>query len=336
LPRISTSAEEKLEELFELGEKVLAGEKNIQDLKNYPKDLKERKPFEKPFRRSALIVSGDRVKHLAKIFKRNADVIIFNVEDGVADKNKRFARTFLRKFLINSPFDGLKEIVIRINPWNSEFFFEDIVELLEVVPHAIRLSKVETKEDVVALSKLIESFELSRGLRNGTIKIQLSIETGKALENLKEILESSPRINAVYLGILDMFADLNLPQELLKRESGIARYIKEKFVVVSRTFGVSPIAPAYQDYEDLEGFEKEATFEKELGFAGKMCISVRQVEIANRVFSPSEKEIEEAKEIVKLYEEALKEGKGGITYKGKFIDQPIYKDALNKLRYLEK
>jgi citrate lyase subunit beta/citryl-CoA lyase len=31
----------------------------------------------------------------------------------------------------------------------------------------------------------------------------------------------------------------------------------------------------------------------------------------------------------------LKEGKGGITYKGRFIDQPIYRDALNKLKALE-
>jgi citrate lyase subunit beta/citryl-CoA lyase len=64
-----------------------------------------------------------------------------------------------------------------------------------------------------------------------------------------------------------------------------------------------------------------------------MCISVKQVKVANEVFSPTEEEIEEARKIVELYERALKEGKGGVTYKGKFIDQPIYRDALNILRF---
>ncbi|ADY72768.1 Citryl-CoA lyase [Desulfurobacterium thermolithotrophum DSM 11699] len=321
-----------MEELFQLGEKVLADELKVEELKRYPENLQERKFFEKPFRRSALIVSGDRVKHLRKVFGRDADIIIFNVEDGVSDKNKPFARLFLRKFLTNTSFDGSKEIVIRVNPLDSQYFWEDITKLLPAIPHAIRLSKVETAEDIVVLEGILKAFELSKGLEEGTIKLQLSIETGRAIENLGEILRASKRINAAYLGILDLFADLKLSQKLLKT-SRFADYIREKFVLTCRAHNVSSIAPAYQDYEDLEGFRKEVEREKELGFDGKSCISVKQVGIANEVFSPSLEEIEEAKEIVKLYEEALREGKGGITYKGKFIDQPIYKDALNKLKY---
>ena len=56
-----------VEELFELGKKVLADELKVEELEKYPENLRERKPFEKPFRRSALIVSGDRVKHLRKV-----------------------------------------------------------------------------------------------------------------------------------------------------------------------------------------------------------------------------------------------------------------------------
>ncbi len=323
-----------MEELFELGKKVLADELKVEELEKYPENLRERKPFEKPFRRSALIVSGDRIKHLRKVFSRDADIIIFNVEDGVSDKNKPFARLFLKKFLTNTPFDGSKEVVIRVNPLDSSYFWEDITKLLPAIPHAIRLSKVETAEDIVVLEGILKAFELSKGLEEGTIKLQLSIETGGAIENLGEILRASKRINAAYLGILDLFADLKLSQKLLKT-SRFADYIREKFVLTCRVHNISPIAPAYQDYEDLEGFRKEAEKEKELGFVGKMCISVKQVGIANEVFSPSLEEIEEAKEIVSLYEKALEEGKGGITYRGKFIDQPIYRDALNKIRYLQ-
>jgi citrate lyase subunit beta/citryl-CoA lyase len=322
----------ELESLFEVAEKVSEGKGELSELAGFPEGSLERKPLANPFRRSALIVSGDRPKHLKKVFQREADVIIFNVEDGVADSNKRFARLLLRKFLKNVPFDGSKEVVVRINPISSRFFWEDILELLPVVPHAVRLSKVEEPEDVVVLDGIISSYERSRGLEEGFIKIQLSVETGKAIERLSEVISASKRVNAAYLGILDLFADLGLPQGLLG-SSPLSTYLKSRFVSTCRAFGVAPIAPAYQDYEDLDGFRREALAERELGFAGKMCISVRQVKVANEVFSPTKEEIEEARKIVELYERALKEGKGGVTYKGRFIDQPIYRDALNTLRF---
>ena len=320
-----------MEELFNLAEEILEGKRELEELSQFPEKPSERKPVENPFKRSALIVSGDRLRHVKKALLRPADIIIFNVEDGVSDENKPFARLFLRKFLANTPLDGSKEVVIRINPIDSPFFWEDITTLLPSVPHAVRLSKVKSPEDVYSLDSIITAFELSRGIERGFIKIQLSIETPEAISKLPEILSASERINAVYLGILDLFSELSLPQKLSSGELG--RFVRSRFVLESRARGIHPIAPANQDYEDLKGFEEEAKKERELGFSGKMCISVKQVEIANRVFSPTEEEIREAREIVEVYERAMREGKGGITYKGRFIDQPIYRGALNTLRY---
>ena len=316
---------------FQFGRKVLEGEKSLEELLSFSESLKERKKVENPFRRSALIVSGDRIKHLKKALIRNADVVILNVEDGVSPERKEFARIFIRKFLTNTPLDGSKEVVIRINGIETTYFYEDLFQLLPTIPHGIRLSKVESSEDVVALDRIINAFERSRKIERGFIKIHLSIETGRAVESLNEILSASDRIEACYLGILDLFADLKLPQGFTKGSLGL--YVKEKFVLTCRSFNVHPIAPAFQEYEDLKGFEEETLLEKEMGFSGKMCISVKQAEIANRVFSPSEEELRRAKEIVEVYEKALAEGKGGVAYKGLFIDQPIYRDALNTLKY---
>jgi citrate lyase subunit beta/citryl-CoA lyase len=320
-----------MEELFKLGEAVLEGKLPLEALRDYPERRPRRVPVENPFKRSALIVSADRLRHLKKAFLRPADVLIFNLEDGVSDSHKPFARLFLRKFLLNTDFDGSKEVVVRVNAPDSPYYWDDLTAILPAVPHAIRLSKVRSVEDVITLDKVISAFERSRGVQEGFIKIQLSVETPQAVKRLSQVVAASPRVNAVYLGILDLFAELGVSQRLT--DSHLARYLKCKFVFEARSFRVYPIGPAYQQFEDLEGFEREALEEKSLGFAGKMCISVKQVEIANKVFSPSEEELREAEEIVKLYEEALKEGRGGVTYKGLFIDQPIYKDALNKLRF---
>ncbi|SMP12626.1 citrate lyase subunit beta / citryl-CoA lyase [Desulfurobacterium pacificum] len=325
----------ELDKLFELAERFLEGIIPLEEIEKFPESSPERVPFKGVFRRSALLISGDRPRHLRKAFLRPADVLIFNLEDGVAEKSKAFARILLRKFLLNVPFDGLKEVVIRINPLDSEYSWEDMFLIFPTIPHAVRLSKVKSYRDVVALDGALTAFEKAHGLPSGTVKIHLSIETASAIESLEKILTSSPRVTVAYLGILDLFADLDISQDRIYPSSPLSVHVKSKFALTCRSLRVVPIAPAYQNHEDLKGFEKEALEDRELGFEGKMCISVRQVEIANKVFSPSQEEIEEAKEIVRLYEEALKEGKGGITYKGRFIDQPIYRDALNKLKALE-
>ena len=320
-----------MEELFKLAEEVLEGKRSLEELSNYPEELKERKEVENPFKRAALIVSADRVNHLKKALQREADVIIFNLEDGVSDERKPFGRLLLRKFLANTPLTGEKEVVVRINPISSPHFWEDITQILPALPHAVRLSKVSTPEDVIALDRLVTAFEKSTGAPAGFIKIHLSIETPEAVLNLPQILKASERVEAAYLGILDLFAGLGVSQRLAGKRLG--DFVREKFAFECRACKVHPIGPAYQDYEDLEGFKEEALKEKELGFSGKMAISVRQAGIATKIFSPDPEEIEEAKRIVELYEKALKEGKGGITFNGKFIDQPIYRDALNTLRF---
>jgi citrate lyase subunit beta/citryl-CoA lyase len=320
-----------VEELFKLAEEVLEGKRNLEELSNYPEELKERKEVENPFRRATLIVSADRVNHLKKALQREADIIVFNLEDGVSDKRKPFGRLLLRKFLANTPLTGEKEVVVRINPMDSPHFWEDVTQILPALPHAVRLSKVSTPEEVIALDRLITAFEKSSRAPAGFVKIHLSIETPEAVLNLPQILKASERVEAAYLGILDLFAGLGVSQRLTGKRLG--DFVREKFALECRACGVHPIGPAYQDYEDLEGFREEALKEKELGFSGKMAISVRQARIATEVFSPGPEEIEEAKKIVELYEKALKEGKGGITFNGKFIDQPIYRDALNTLRF---
>ncbi|SNR68276.1 HpcH/HpaI aldolase/citrate lyase family protein [Desulfurobacterium atlanticum] len=295
-----------------------------------PKKEILREPVKKLFIRSAILVSGDKIKHLKKIVERDVDIIIFNLEDGVSDKNKPIARKILKIFLSNINPEN-KQIVVRLNPIDSSFFFDDICEILPAIPHGIRLSKVETPEDVIALDKIITAFEKKIGIRENTIKIHLSIETGKSIQNLKEILQSSKRIETAYLGILDLFSDLKLPQSAIKT-SPTAKFLKANFVTTCRSYNVYPVAPAYQNYKDLEGFEKECMEDKIIGFSGKSCISIKQTEIANLIFSPSEEEIEKARKIVELYKKAEEKGEGGITFNGLFIDQPIYKDALNILK----
>ena len=52
-------------------------------------------------------------------------------------------------------------------------------------------------------------------------------------------------------------------------------------------------------------------------------ISPRHIDTVNRVFSPSEAEIEYAREVLACIREAKEQGKGVVSLRGKMIDAPI-------------
>jgi citrate lyase subunit beta/citryl-CoA lyase len=74
---------------------------------------------------------------------------------------------------------------------------------------------------------------------------------------------------------------------------------------------------------------------KQLGFKGKFLIHPSQIEPVNKVFSPSEKEIEYAKKVVSAFKEAEAKGLGAASLEGRMIDVAVYKQALDLLTLAE-
>ncbi len=270
-------------------------------------------------RRSALMVSAHRVKHLNKLDTLAADMAIINLEDGVAPEEKPRARALAGLFVAEAR-TAKSELVVRVNPM-GEGGEEDIELINRAMPGAIRIPKVRTPEEVARACGLIDP----------AIRIHLSIETGAALKNLTE-LRVDARVDTAYLGILDLSADLGLPQSILTPDNPTAHYLLSRFLVDTRIAGMHPVSFVYQEYKDLDTFEQWCLLEKRMGFASKGCISPGQVEVANRVFAPDAAEIERARTIVRCFEaEAAKGNTGFVHEKYGFIDEPIYRGALTIL-----
>nr|QOX89529.1 hypothetical protein H7685_01695 ['Parthenium hysterophorus' phyllody phytoplasma] len=68
----------------------------------------------------------------------------------------------------------------------------------------------------------------------------------------------------------------------------------------ARSVDIDAIDCIYDNVSDLEGLEK-AILVKEMGFNGKSAIHPDQLPILNRIFQPSDKEIQEALKILTLY-----------------------------------
>ncbi|MCI0500799.1 MAG: aldolase/citrate lyase family protein, partial [Epsilonproteobacteria bacterium] len=162
--------------------------------------------------KSYLMVAGDKEKHLSKINELSCDVAMINLEDGVFDKVSAL-KLLSHKFSLIKFRTINKFIVVRINSLD-ETGYDEIIELNKLKPHAIRIPKIKTIDDVQKAIDLIDE----------DIEIHLSIETKEAFHNLTK-LRLDKRVTTVYLGILDLLESLELPQNLLKLENPMVEYI---------------------------------------------------------------------------------------------------------------
>jgi len=268
---------------------------------------------------SVLMLSAHKIKHLNKIDELEADCIMLNLEDGVAKESKKFA-LYLSALFLSHLQKSDKKLVVRVNALD-EGGLEEIQLLNQVYPDAIRVPKIRSVADVQKALNVIDE----------GIELHLSIETKEAWLALKE-LKVSERVRVFYLGILDLFADLQISQTLLCPTNKTLHYILSEFLVLSQALGVKPVSFVFQEYKDEKQFSEYLQLEKSMGYHSKACISPSQVKIVNEFYKQDMQKLLRAQEIVRSFEEKRVKGESGFKHKKYgFIDEPIYKDALNTL-----
>jgi citrate lyase subunit beta / citryl-CoA lyase len=270
--------------------------------------------------RSALMLSCNNVDHLSKIESLDAECVILNLEDGVAKEDKPFALVLCAIF-ISSVRKSDKKLVVRVNAID-EGGYEEITYLNQFMPDAIRVSKIKNEVEVRSVLHLIKD----------DIELHLSVETALAWKNLSS-LAVNRKVTAFYLGALDLFADMGLPHSLINLENPTMKYILSHFLVTSLSVGVKPVSFVFQDYKNMDAFSGWLELEKSMGYSAKGCVSPSQAALVNKTFVDEVKEIQRAQIIVKLFEMRAEEGVTGfVDEEYGFIDEPIYKGALNMLK----
>eukprot|EP00760_Papus_ankaliazontas_P029331 PhM_4_TR4208/c0_g1_i1/m.16672/K01644/citE; citrate lyase subunit beta / citryl-CoA lyase len=121
-----------------------------------------------------------------------------------------------------------------------------------------------------------------------------------------EIAESQ-LYSTLVAGTNDLAAELQLPETAKDRWNLVPHL--SSIVIAARAYGVSVIDGVYNDIRNSEGFEKEAGQGRMLGFDGKCCVHPTQVELANRIFTPSESDVRRAKAVI----EAVDNAGGGVA-----------------------
>jgi len=183
--------------------------------------------------------------------------------------------------------------------------------------------------------------------RKKAVGFELIIETALGMENVHEIAAASPRNESLHFGVADYAAStkarttniggpnadyhvLTDPDDAGNRDrhwGDMWHYAIARMVVAARANGLRPIDGPFGDIADADGYTAQAMRASVLGCEGKWAIHPSQVELANKLYSPSDAEVTKAERILEAMEQAQKEGKGAVTLDGRLIDIASIKQA---------
>ena len=274
--------------------------------------------------RSKLFVPGNRPELFDKARVSGADAISIDLEDAVPAGERDRARGLVQEFLAAQNARGTSpgaDIGIRLNSRASGVMIEDVLAVVRPGLSLVNVPKVEDPADILLCADLLDHVERQHRFPDA-VQILATIESPAGIRRAAEIATAHPRLAGLQFGVGDFVIAMGMV-------ANPARLMPAWMAVVgaAREAGIAPYDSAYGDIDDLAGFEAWAREAKACGFAGKSCVHPRQVAGCNRVFAPSEAEIEDARAVVEAYDAALATGRGAITFRGRLVDFPIAEQA---------
>ena len=295
------------------------------------------KPAKSRLQRSELAVPGSSPKMFEKALNSNADYIFLDLEDAVSPNDKIAARCNIIKALkeINWKDKG-KTISVRINSLDTHYMYRDLVEIVEQAGNdidTILLPKAGTASDVYMVDCLLTQIEENKKIKD-KIGIECLIETALGMSNIKEIAKSSGRLEALHFGVADYAASLRARTVVIgglnpdypgdQWHHGLSQ-----LVMTCRAYGLRAIDGPFGDFNDPDAYILSAKRAAAIGIEGKWAIHPSQIDLANKVFSPPDTEVEKAKRILQELDKAAKEGKGAAQLDGRMIDAASARMAEN-------
>jgi citrate lyase subunit beta/citryl-CoA lyase len=274
--------------------------------------------------RSVFYVPGNNEKMVAKSAEIPADIITLDLEDSVPPAEKPKAREVTRENLKYAGSGG-STVYVRINNWETLMTNDDLEAIVHEGLSGVCLAKCGGADHVQRLDWKLEELERRRGLKVGSVAIQLLIETAKGVVNAYPSAIASKRVNSLIFGAVDYTKDMRVK---LTDEGEEQKYARAHTAVAARAAGCIAIDCPFVNFKDNEAFEKSTRYGRQLGYEGRMLIHPSQIEPSHKIYTPEPDDVEWAKGVVKVFEEeGIAKGSAAVSYKGKMVDTPVYDNA---------
>ena len=257
----------------------------------------------RPFR-SALYIPGSKERALEKARDLPVDAILFDLEDAVAPDEKANARITLAAALTEGGY-GERYKIVRMNGLETEWGADDAAAVAEMDCDAVLVPKVNSAADIDAVVE-----------RMPGKPVWAMMETPLAVINAAGIA-AHPAVEGFVLGTNDLAKDLGT-RKAPRREPLL--YALQACLMAARAHGVIALDGVYNAFKDDEGLAEECEQGRDMGYDGKTLIHPAQIEITNRIFAPTEAEIDLARRQIAAFDEAIAKGQAVAVVDGKIVE----------------
>jgi citrate lyase subunit beta/citryl-CoA lyase len=274
-------------------------------------------------KRSYLFVPATSTRMFEKALASDADCIIFDLEDAVAISEKQEARERAKNFLLNN--QPSKDVLIRINDVTTNFWREDLEAAIGAGACGVIVPKAESAVSMKIVGETALQYLDSQNRDLQSFVVLPLIETAKGVHFAYEIAGAHDLIKRLVFGSIDYALDVDCE---LTDEGTELLFARSQVVNASKAAGIgSPIDAVYPDLANEQGLRNESQRARKLGFKAKLAIHPKQLLPIHEIFSPNQKEMDTALEIVKAFEAAELDGIASISVGNKLVDYPVYKKA---------
>lgn len=233
-----------------------------------------------------------------------ADVVILDLEDGVAAKDREAAR----ESLIASRLDP-RRTVVRLNPSGTADHELDRQALARTEYTTVMLAKSETAEQVSSLAPLdvVVLIETPLGA--------LAVTELARVDNAMALMWGAEDLFAVLGGTANRNADGSY--------RGVAKHVRSQSLLAAKAYGRMALDSVYLDIKDLDGLRAETDDAVAVGFDAKVAIHPTQVAVIRAGYAPTDEQIRWARNVL----EVARTERGVFQYEGQMVDMPVLRRA---------
>ena len=272
--------------------------------------------------RTLLFVPAVNERMITNAARSDADAVILDLEDGVAGAQKADARQLARTS-IAALRDAGKTALVRVNGIETGATRDDLLAVIADGLTAVVLPKVQHPQDLRDLDVLLREAEVANGVRPGDIAVVPIIESARAVLRCEPIVQAIDRVAGIAIGGEDYTRDIGVERDA----DGLAlMHIRGATVQIATAYGLTAIDAPYIDFKDERGLIRDSEVARAIGLKAKFVIHPDQVATANRIFSPSEREVAQARRIVDAWE-TRDAAVGAISVDGRMVDAPVFERA---------
>lgn len=233
-----------------------------------------------------------------------ADVVILDLEDGVAAKDREAARAAL----VDTPLDPSRTVV-RVNPTTTPDHALDLQALARTDYTTVMLAKTESAEQVSALAPLevVALIETPLGA--------LTVAESSRVDNTVAVMWGAEDLLAVTGGTSSRWPD--------GPYRDFAVHVRSRSLLAAKAYGRMALDSVYLDIKDLDGLRAETDDAVAVGFDAKVAIHPTQVAVIRDGYRPTDEQVDWARRVL----DTARDERGVFQFEGIMVDAPVLRRA---------